>query len=268
MRKTSLTVAACALLLCAGTAQAKLNATQTCEQSKLTAQGALEVCLKQNSANILLGKPDGSATCWTNFNAALMKADATAAKSGASCRYVDNGTDANGDDTVSDLNTGLMWEKQTGTVGGTSTGRVDDVNNTYTWSAGVSTSDNLADGTAFTAFLATLNNGTSTDGGVSTPITGCFASHCDWRLPSIVELQGIVDASAIGCSAETGPCIDPTFGPTQFFRGGEVAVYWSATTVAGVPYGAWSVLFKGGILDQNNKLGDLYVRAVRGGLDR
>ena len=27
MRKTSLTVAACALLLCAGTAQAKLNAT-------------------------------------------------------------------------------------------------------------------------------------------------------------------------------------------------------------------------------------------------
>jgi hypothetical protein len=109
--------------------------------------------------------PDGSATCWATFNTALAKVDAIAAKAGTSCRYIDNG-----DGTVSDLNTGLMWEKQTGTVAGTSTGRVDDVNNTYTWSGNIvpNTGDNLADGTAFTSFLATLNNGTSTDGGVST----------------------------------------------------------------------------------------------------
>ena len=240
MRKTSLTVAACALLLCAGTAQAKLNATQTCEQSKLTAQGALEVCLKQNSANILLGKPDGSAKCRANFNAALMKADAAAARARASCRYVDNGADANGDDTVSDLNTGLMWEKQTGTVGGTSTGRVDDVNNTYTLADGTPPLMPPTGVTAFTVFLGTLNGVAPYNSGSPGPITGCFASHCDWRLPSIVELQAIVDTSAIGCSAETGPCIDPTFGPTQS------GLYWATTTVADSPDGAWAVYFKEG----------------------
>ena len=54
---------------------------------------------------------------------------------------------------------------------------------------------------------------TFTDGVVSTPITGCFANHCDWRLPSIVELQGIFDASAPGCAPDSGQCIDPIFGP-------------------------------------------------------
>jgi hypothetical protein len=38
-----------------------------------------------------------------------------------------------------------------------------------------------------TVFLRTLDNATSTDGGVT--ITGCFAGRCDWRLASIVELR-------------------------------------------------------------------------------
>jgi Protein of unknown function (DUF1566) len=78
----------------------------------------------------------------------------------------------------------------------------------------------------FTVFLATLNNGADfnagfTPGGepIDSPITGCFANHCDWRLPSIVELKSI---KAAGCP--TVPCIDPAFGPTQ------ADVYRSATT--------------------------------------
>jgi hypothetical protein len=130
------------------------------------------------------------------------------------------------------------------------------VSNEYTWSTG----DNLADGTAFTSFLAMLNNGTAPyNGGSPSPITGCFANHCDWRLPSIVELQGIVDPTAPGCGSGS-PCIDPTFGPTQS------DVYWSATTIALHPTDAWYVNFDGGFAFNAGKTGFIWVRAVRSGL--
>jgi hypothetical protein len=159
----------------------------------------------------------------------------------------------NGDGTVSDLNTGLMWEQTTGTIGGTNTGDVNDVNNQYTWSS----SGTAPDGTAFTSFLAILNNGISTDGGPSTPITGCFANHCDWRLPSIVELQGIVNTSDV-------PPIDPIFGPTQLSFG-----YWSTTTVANNLVVVWYMDFSDGQWMGANKALEFpasYVRAVRSGL--
>ena len=234
MRKTSLTVIACALLLCAGTAHAVEIASKGCEQAKLIAQGELELCLAQNIALGLEGAPDESAVCQVVLTAGLAQAGEA-----GSCRYLNNG-----DGTVSDLNTGLMWEMKTETAG------VHDVNNTYQWSSG----DNFADGGAFTSFLAMLNNGSAPyNGGSPSPITGCFANHCDWRLPSIVELQGIVNTS-------DSPNIDPTFGPTQSFY------YWSATTIALHPTDAWYVSFDGGFVFNANKTGFLYVRAVRSGL--
>jgi hypothetical protein len=275
MRKTSFTVVAvCVTLLWVGTVHAdrpnhnpfQRNPTLVCQQSKLTAQGARNFCLALNSANILAGKPDNSAACQNAFTAALGQIDKVAAEAGTACRYVDNGVDANGDDTVSDLDTGLMWEKQTGTVGGTSTNRIDDVNNTYSWCNGsgfncANPPNDIADGTAFTVFLATLNNGTSTNGGTTTLITGCFYSHCDWRLPSIVELQGIVDATQGSCGGGSGPCIDPIFGPTQSDS------HWSATATAGSPIGAWGVNFDNGFVSDGNRPNDLlYVGAVRSGL--
>jgi len=240
-------VIACALVLCAGTAQARLSPQQTaqltCERQKLNAQGALEKCLKQNSANILAGIPDGSATCQSEFTQALALADTAAARAGTSCRYLDNG-----DGTVSDLNTGLMWEQKTGTVGTPNPSDVHNVNNTYSWcindSDNCDTASDLPDGTAFTTFLYGVNGGTSSDG---TSTSGCFANHCDWRLPLIEELAGILDFGAPGCGypTYTGPCIDPTFpGPTQ------AAGYWSATTYAPPPVSdeedAWGVEFGGG----------------------
>ena len=110
-----------------------------------------------------------------------------------------------------------------------------------------------------TSFLGTLNNGTSTDGGATTAITGCFANPCDRRLLLIVELEGIVDLNASGCRSES-PCIDLTFGPTQ------ASFYWSASTYADDPEGAWGVTFFHSFVDSEFKTGFNFVHAVRSGL--
>src|SRR5437762_3089789 len=158
--------------------------------------------------------------------------------------YVDNG-----DGTVTDNQTGLMWEKKTGTVGTPNPSDVHDVNNSYTWS-GVSPYQN-PDGTLFTTFLATLNLDAS-GAGSST----CFANHCDWRIPNIVELQGILLAP-FPCG--TSPCIDSTLGPTQ------ASNYWSSSSLAGHPSEAWFVYFGIGLVSLDGKTGGLHARAVRGG---
>jgi hypothetical protein len=100
----------------------------------------------------------------TRFTASLAKIDAKASTEGTFCRYVDNG-----DGTVSDLNSGLIWEQKT------TDGSVHDASHSYTWSVSVPNPN----GTAFTDFLYALNGGTSTDGAAT---TGCFTGHCDWRL--------------------------------------------------------------------------------------
>jgi cysteine-rich repeat protein len=147
----------------------------------------------------------------------------------------------NGDGTISDCHTQLLWEKKTGTVGG-SPGDTDpqNVNNRYTWSAG----GTAADGTAFTDFLPRLN------------ATG-LGGHRDWRLPTIAELQTILLAP-FPCSEN--PCIDPVFGPTQSFY------YWSATSDVPLPTYAWFVYFYNGGVYYDFKSFNYYVRAVRVGL--
>jgi hypothetical protein len=188
-----------------------------------------------------------------------LKADAKAAKSGAACRYVDNG-----DGTVSDLDTGLMWEQKR--IPGV--GFEHDVDATFTSCAGSGDSctnpDNLADGTAFTVFLAALNNGVfRTFPGPQRP-TSPAASRITviGVLPSHLELQGILDPSAPGCGSGD-PCIDPVFGPTQ------ADCYWSATSLStgdALSIYAWDVGFGNTFVDFPVKPTDHYVRAVRGGL--
>jgi hypothetical protein len=75
----------------------------------------------------------------------------------------------------------------------------NDVNNRYEWS-------NVApdpNGNAFTDFLAKLNDSSqpatwssSSAGSVGTQESGCFADHCDWRLPNVAEIQTILDCEA------------------------------------------------------------------------
>ncbi|HEX7406971.1 MAG TPA: DUF1566 domain-containing protein [Candidatus Binatia bacterium] len=181
---------------------------------------------------------------------------------GGSTRFTDNGQ------TVTDHTTGLMWEKKTGTnvapvnCSMTTCSSPQDVNNQYQWCQDANhngTCDNNGpyannppDGGAFFDFLARTNGVLCS----SETCTG-LGGHTDWRLPTIAELKTIL-LSPYPCS--TSPCIDQTvFGPTQSY------IYWSATTVAGTPDGAWGVFFHDGYVNYGGKPSGYYVRAVRSG---
>ena len=181
------------------------------------------------------------------------------AKSGtfsvAPARYVDNG-----DGTISDTQTGLMWEKKLAAddVGGNCTNATQAnrsircVNNTYQWSS----TGTLNDGSLFTNFLAGMTLGTSANG--VTVTNNCLAGHCDWRIPNIAELRTILLAACPAGPGGPDVCIDPIFGPTQ------ANFYWSSTTDQSFAGGAWSVIFNGSGVFGSTKDNVFYVRAVRG----
>jgi hypothetical protein len=176
-------------------------------------------------------------------------------------RYVDNG-----DGTVTDRRTCLVWEQKTGAYDAsqidcstTTCSDPHEVDNVYAWRLDANNDvacDNVGDppdGGAFTDFLAKLN-------------TAGFAGHADWRLPESegngtsgepAEQESILLSDPCG----SGACIDLIFGPSA------ALFYWSATTFAPGPYQAWGVNLVngggGGWIAQ--KAGDRPVRAVRGG---
>lgn len=139
----------------------------------------------------------------------------------------------NGNGTVTDIRSGLTWEKKTDA----------NVNENYTWES------------AF-AYVAELN---AMNGGAG------FAGHNDWRLPNVRELLSIVDYG------RANPSIHPIFGPTAGVL--NYVMFWSSTSWAGYQpqYNAWAVNFRDSLSDLPGMLpfgkgSFLRVRAVRGGL--
>jgi len=180
-------------------------------------------------------------------------------QSSAPTRFVDNG-----DGTICDNQTGLMWEKKLAETDSACTDTdqanrdVHCVNNVYSWTDEADEDNRNPDGTAFMDFLATLNQEV-TDDSYST----CFAGYCDWRLPRLVELRSILlesIPSAIQVPCSTSSCIDPIFGPLA-----DPPIYWSSTSNADNPDLAWVVHFSDGRLFSANKrlLLNGRVRAVR-----
>ena len=107
----------------------------------------------------------------------------------------------NGDGTVSDGATGLMWSKE-------DSGKGMDWEDALAW--------------------------------VQKKNAEQFLGHDDWRLPSVKELQGIVDYTRAP-DATRSPAIDPVFdctGITNEAGKADYPYYWSSTTHAGLRGGA------------------------------
>jgi hypothetical protein len=168
----------------------------------------------------------------------------------------------NGDGTITDNCTGLMWEKKD------DSGGLHDKDNLYTWSGASAGSTNVMDGT-IQDFIDELNGlapGQSQPG-------DCFAGYCDWRAPNRNELVTLVDIETFDPSINTAfnyecgqPCVQSgglSFGCSCTASAG----YWSSSTDQ--PFGAaaaWFVSFFNGGASSDFKDFDRQVRAVRGGL--
>lgn len=235
-----------------------------------TCCGTGEVCVNGACANPCAGKPDGT-NCdvgdWPTLICVSGTCSECTANVSASPRFVDNG-----DGTVTDRQTCLLWEKKD------DAGAIHDKDNFYEWTA--TPGGTAPDGSAFTVFLAELNN------------TG-FAGHHDWRLPLKEQLWDIFDYSAPGCSSNSlTVCVYPAFnqncgGPSGGFYGGsggnpgctidgangtaqcsctESFHYWSGSSDPSDPSKAWyaAYYFGGHLFEENKTVSDM-ARAVRGG---
>jgi hypothetical protein len=215
----------------------------TCNGSLATCNGDLSTCNTNVSAcNFELavcqaqptGRPlqTGETSCSDSSGAPIACAgtgqDGELQK-GLVRKYVDNG-----DGTITDSNTGLMWEK----LG--DDGSIHDKDNVYTWA------------TAFTK-VSGLN-------------TANFAGHRDWRLPNHHELDSLVDLG------KTDPAIDAAFNAScapscavTTCSCTQSLGYWSSSSLAASADYAWLVEFFFGLGDLAPKSSSGYVRAVRAG---
>lgn len=141
----------------------------------------------------------------------------------------------NGDGTVTDNLTGLMWEKQSDDDG------IHDKDNTYTW------------GNTFALKVAALN-------------AEAFAGYRDWRVPNVVELESLRNFGTTHPSTFaafnnncTQACTVLTCSCTRSH------LYWSSSTYLNTPTQAWFVGFSVGYTYMDYKANNYGLRAVRAG---
>jgi uncharacterized protein DUF1566 len=203
----------------------------TCNASLTTCQGDLATCQATPPAQLL--KTGQTTGYGAGSDGDLQR--------GVALDHVDNG-----DGTITDTKTGLMWEKKSADGD-----PLHDKGKTYSWTS----TGTAADGTVFTTFLAGLNAGSG------------FAGYTDWRLPNLTELESIRNLENVnpavsaafnnncnaGCTVATCSCISA------------FPFYWSSSTYASDANSAWFVYFYAGAVSPDVKTIAWFARAVRGG---
>ena len=153
----------------------------------------------------------------------------------------------NGDDTITDNLTGLMWLKDANCIASWYPGFDNDEipgDGAVTWQHGLD-------------FVEGINDGSNANCGGNQP-------YNDWRLPSIKKIQSLIHFGfydpAVPCTA--GPCKWQEGDP---FINLQSHGYWSSTTWAYESSIAWYQDMHSGLVYSFYKSDYLYVWPVRGG---
>ena len=133
----------------------------------------------------------------------------------------------NGNGTITDLKTGLIWKQCLEGQSGSdcASGGVE----TFTWQQALQRAQ-------------TVNS------------SGGFAGFSDWRLPTIKELSSLVEHQ----------CVDPAINLTRFPNASNHFL-WSSSAVAGLTYSAWNFYFYDGGANWDFKSNYNQLRLVRSG---
>jgi hypothetical protein len=129
----------------------------------------------------------------------------------------------NGDGTVTDNLTGLMWLKDGGCL-------------KNTWSGALNT-------------IAGLNNHTG-----GNTCTGYTADHTDWRLPNVKELESLINYGVPNTAMRLN---------SEGFVNIKSSYYWSSTTPQSSTSGAFSIRMSDGLEIYSSKRSGYYLLPVR-----
>lgn len=145
---------------------------------------------------------------------------------------------------VEDTNNGLLWEVKD------NNGGLRDKSNSYSWYNPTSEqSEGIVDGGRCKgdiqcdtyAYINALN-------------AQNFCGHADWRLPTLIEIQQLVELE----KKNNGATIN-----TDMFPHTESSWYWTASSNESQPEYAWYVLFRNGVKLNDLKERPKHIRLVR-----
>ena len=287
------------------------TAGEKCEAAKLKIAGKYGLCrLKVDAKAVKTGRPADYSKC----DASLTKAwSAAETKGGGQCptdgdqvgqqseltrnaartawrlsggpRFVDNR-----DGTITDNETGLMWEKKTQFDSGDTPANIHDADRGYGWYGSCSLNGGKSCQPSAAAATLCASNAEGGTTGCDSCLAGegtCsaaetiwtfaaalngaqFAGHSDWRVPTRRELESILDVTdttspmvdvafhgascGTACTDITDPACSCT--PDDFF-------HWSASINPTWSVTEWMVWFYNGAVAAQGG-GGAHVRAVRG----
>jgi hypothetical protein len=182
----------------------------------------------------------GQTACFSGFNSNPISCPGSG-RDGEFQRGLDRNYVDNGDGTITDVRTGLMWEKLS------DDGSIHDTDNNYSW------------GDAYAYKIAGLN------------AIG-FAGYTDWRLPNVNELQSLLNYGVAGYPA-VSPALQAGCVPgcsvltcsCSWRVGYTHGIFWTSSTYQSAPFYLWTVAVYDGSVGYEARNEVRHARAVRGG---